>query len=440
MKPLFLSEITQKKLCTKADKVLLAISGGVDSMVMLHLFIECGFPVAVAHANFQLRGMDSEGDEQFVEEICKTHGIPFFAKKFETKSFAKANHLSIQMAARKLRYQWFKEQLIEQHFDFLATAHHLTDSIETVLLNLVRGAGLAGLDGIASINGKIIRPLLFATREDIEHYAKENKIAWREDRSNATDDYARNFIRHQVYPLLKELNPVLEKTFAQSINKIAGSVELMETGLALWRHQFERKKDGQIQLDKKGFALLNNGESILWNLIKRFGFNFDQCGQIITALPGQSGKFFSSSQFELVVDRDHLLISKIQSALTETFIEFNQTEASLGKFRMKIEKEGKVEFKNDPFVAVLDADKVTFPLRWRKWKPGDSFHPLGMSHKKKLSDFLIDQKISLAEKETTTVLESGNDLVWVVGLRLDDRYKVVDSTASTVVCRLSTND
>ncbi len=440
MKQKFLSYSAQIKLFTTKNRTLLAVSGGIDSMVMLHLSLECGFHIGVAHANFQLRGNESEGDEKFVEEICKKNSIPFFTKQFETESYAKSNHLSIQMAARELRYQWFNELLTEKHFDFIATAHHLTDSIETVLLNLVRGSGLEGLDGIASKNDKVIRPMLFATRLEIENYARENKMEWREDRSNATDDYTRNFIRHQVYPLLKELNPSLEKTFDESVKKISGAVELMEAGAEQWKQRFERKKDRQVHLDKKGFESIKNPESVLWNLIKSFGFNFDQCCQIITALKGQSGKGFTSSQFELVIDRDHLIISKNQTGLTETLIEFNQTEASLGNFKLKIEKKQNIDFKDDPSIAFLDASKLKFPLRWRKWKPGDSFHPLGMIHKKKLSDFLIDQKISVADKETTTVLESGNEIVWVVGLRVDDRHKITEATKLTFVCLLSTEN
>lgn len=416
----------------------MAVSGGIDSMVMLHLFKECGFNIGVAHANFQLRGDESADDEKFVEGICKKKSIPFFTKRFKTEEFAKANHASIQMAARELRYQWFNEVLVEQQYDFLATAHHLNDSIETVLLNLVRGSGLEGLDGIDSKNGKVIRPMLFATRGQIENYAKENKIEWREDRSNATDDYSRNFIRHQVYPLLKELNPSLEKTFNDSIHKISGAVELIAIGIDQWKVTYERKNGNQIHFDKKGFESFKNPESVLWNLIKSFGFHFDQCCQIITALHGQSGKLFTSFQFELVVDRDHLIISKIQAELTETLIELNQSEASLGNFKLKIDRTEKTDFKDNPSVACIDDNKLKFPLRWRKWKPGDSFHPLGMSHKKKLSDFLIDQKVSVSDKETVTVLESGNEIVWVVGLRIDERYKVIDSTGSTIVCSLST--
>ncbi|SRR5260221_8934602 len=436
----FLHFIDQKELCTGKDKILLAVSGGIDSMVMLHLFIDCGFTIGVALANFQLRGSESDGDEKFVKEVCEKNAIPFFTKKFETEGYADQNHLSIQMAARELRYTWFSELLEQHHFDFIATAHHVNDSIETVFLNLVRGSGLEGFDGIASKNGKVIRPLLFATRQQIENYAKENKIDWREDQSNATDDYPRNFMRHQVYPLLKELNPSIEKTFSESMDKISGAVELLAAGISHWREKFETKKGEQILIDKKGLDHVKNPGSVLWNLIKGYGFNFDQCVQIVSASHGQSGKRFSSPKYELVVDRNDLVISPLSfgEGWGEVLIEKDQCEAQLGNLILKIEKKEKGDFKNDPTIAILDADKLQFPLRWRKWKAGDYFYPLGMTHKKKLSDFLIDQKVSMTDKETITVLESGNEIVWVVSLRMDDRYKITDQTLSIVNCQLST--
>lgn len=438
MKQTFLNEILQKQLCGSKDKILLAVSGGIDSMVMLHLFKESGFTIGVAHANFQLRGVASDEDEQFVKAICEKNAVPFFVKRFETEIFSKSNHVSIQMAARELRYGWFNALLAEQQYDLVATAHHLNDSIETVLLNLVRGTGMEGLEGIAQKNEKVIRPMLWATRHKIEQYARENKIQWREDQSNASDDYARNFIRHHVYPLLKELNPALEKTAAESSAKISGTVELMTWGAERWKEKFAHKKGDQVLLDKKGFAVLTHPEGVLWNLIKGFGFNVDQCRQVVAALDGQPGKFFSSSQFALVIDRDQLIISKNQGELTETLIQMDQTGSSLGNLMMDIKRKEKAEFTHDPSVGVLDGARLKFPLRWRKWRAGDFFYPLGMTQKKKISDFLIDEKISLADKGTTTVLESGGEIVWVVGMRLDDRYKVTDATQSTIICRLST--
>jgi tRNA(Ile)-lysidine synthase len=339
-----------------------------------------------------------------------------------------------------LRYQWFNELLREHHFDLIATAHHLNDSIETVLLNLVRGTGLDGLDGIESKKEKLIRPMLFATRQQIEDYAKGNKIDWREDKSNATDDYARNFIRHRVYPQLIELNPSLERTFRGNIDRIGGATELMLAGIEKWKTEFQTQKGNHIHLNKKGFEKSKNPEGVLWNLIKPFGFNLDQCQQIIKGLNRQPGKLFSSSEFKLVIDRVHLIISKAENELTKTLIGIDQTEAVLGNFKVSIEMQNKNDFKRDPSIAVLDFSKLNFPLQWRKWRNGDCFHPLGMEHKKKLSDFLIDQKISLIDKGTVTILESGNEIVWVVGLRIDDRYKVTEATKSTVVLRVSTSN
>ncbi len=424
------------------DKILVAVSGGLDSMVMLHLFRVSGYEISVAHANFQLRGNESEGDEKFVKEICKKFSIPFFVKRFSTKQFAESNFLSTQMAARQLRYVWFNELIEQENFDVAATAHHVNDSIETVLLNFVRGSGLEGLDGIAAKNGKIIRPLLFATRKQIEWHANENKIEWREDRSNATDDYQRNFVRHKIYPLLKEINPSLENSFQDSIEKNSGAVDLMSWGINYWQEKYQTKKNEQVHLSKKGFDESKNKTGLLWNLIKSYGFNFDQCGQIIESIDGQSGKKFRSSHFELSLDRELIIISPLSvgQGWDEILIEMDQTEAKLGKQILKIIETKKIIFENNPSVALLDADKLQFPLCWRKWNPGDFFYPLGMSHKKKLSDFLIDQKVSLADKETVTVLESGNEIVWVVGMRVDDRYKITATTKSTVVCQQSIID
>lgn len=432
MKQLFLNFITHKKLCTASDRVLLAASGGIDSMVMLHLFQQNGFNVSVAHVNFQLRGKESDEDEQFVKAYCEQNSISFFTQRFDTEEFAAKKSLSIQMAARELRYSWFNELTEANGFDFVATAHHLNDSIETSLLNFVRGSSIEGLDGIAPKNGKLIRPLLFATREQIESYAKENKISWREDSSNASDDYQRNFIRHKVVPLLNELNPSLNNSFQDAVEKIAGANELMELGIRHWREQLESRKEDQILLSKSGFDGFHNPGGLLWNLIKQYGFNLDQCKQIIKALHGQPGKRFSSHEFELVVDREHLILSHHERELQEIFIEKDQAKALLGKYVLKIAETESKSISKDPFVANLDAEKIRFPLMWRKWRAGDSFHPLGMDHKKKLSDFFIDQKISLTDKESITVLESGGEIVWVIGYRIDDRYKISESSSRVV--------
>jgi tRNA(Ile)-lysidine synthase len=428
MKEEFLKHLSQKRLCTGKDKILLAVSGGLDSMVMLQLFRICDFKISVAHVNFQLRGSESDGDEQFVKDYCLKHSLKFFTKRFNTSQYSIENSLSTQMAARELRYDWFDALAKENEFDFVATAHHLNDSIETSLLNLVRGSSIEGLDGIAAKNGKIIRPMLFATREQIRAYANQNNIAWREDSSNASDDYQRNFIRHKVVPLLKELNPSLENSFRDATEKISAANELMMLGIENWREKFEHQKNDQIILTKKGFDDSQNPAGLLWNLVKNFGFNIDQCHQVIQSLHGQSGKHFSSHEYELSIDREHLIISKKKTEFAEIEIQKGQTKVDQGNYQLRIEETTKIEISKDPFVANLDAEKIKFPLVWRKWKAGDSFHPLGMDHKKKLSDFFIDQKVSVADKEQITVLVSGNEIVWVIGYRIDDRFKVSQSS------------
>ncbi|MBS1681069.1 MAG: tRNA lysidine(34) synthetase TilS [Bacteroidetes bacterium] len=424
MREEFLQYISKKNLCTSTDKILLAVSGGIDSMVMLRLFHDARFNVSVAHCNFKLRGTESDGDEEFVQHVCQKFSIPFFSKQFNTKEFAENNSWSTQMAARELRYRWFDELSLQNNFSCVATAHHLNDSIETVLLNLVRGTGMAGLDGIAPKNKKIIRPLLFATRSQIEIYARENKIEWREDSSNTSDDYQRNFVRHKITPLLKELNPSFENSFQNSIEKITGAVNLMGIGIAQWNAKFRTKKGEQINFSKEG----TDSAGLLWNLIKSFGFNLDQCTRIIESIHGQSGKKFFAEKFELVIDREHLIISKIESEADEVLIERGQVGASLGEKKMKITEVDQIIFENNPSIALLDGDKLQFPLCWRTWKAGDYFHPLGMSHKKKLSDFFIDQKIPVSEKETITVLEAGGEIAWVVGYRIDERFKITTSS------------
>jgi tRNA(Ile)-lysidine synthase len=426
MQERFLQFIAEKKLCTRSNKILLAVSGGMDSMVMLELFHRTNFSVAVAHVNFQLRDNDSELDESLVEETCKKHSIPFFTKRFDTSAYAQKHSLSIQMAARALRYEWFNELVDQNKFDFIATAHHLNDSIETALLNFTRGSGLEGWDGIAAKNEKIVRPLLFATRSEIEAYANENKINWREDRSNSSDDYQRNFIRHHVVPRLKEINLSLENSFADALEKISASNELSWLGIESFRNEFESKKADQILFSKKAFAEFRHPEGLLWNLIKGYGFNLDQCKQIILALPGQSGKKFLSKEFEVIIDREQLIISKTKAGVDQVLIDKDQQRVERGGQVLEMSVVNSFELLNDNSVAFLDLSKLKFPLVWRSWKAGDAFHPLGMTHPKKISDFLIDKKISVTDKESVSVIESDGEIVWVVGMRISERFKVTD--------------
>lgn len=428
----FLNHIEQNQLCRKSDRILLAVSGGIDSMVMLNLFESAGYAIGVAHCNFLLRGDESDADEQFVMEICQKKNIPFYVTRFNTTDYAKLNHLSIQMAARELRYAWFDELLDTERYDFVATAHHLNDSIETVLLNWIHGGSSEGLLGIPVKNNRIIRPLLFVSRTAIEVYAQSTNLSWREDASNLTNNYPRNFLRHQVIPKLKELNPSFEETFKIGLEKLSAGHQLEQLALSQLQSDFVKISGKQVTILKELFEKIEHSPVILWRLIRNYHFTLPVCEDIVHALSGQPGKRFLSPTHQLVIDRSTLIITEHEDFWNPTEIAAEQTSAALGPWNMTIEKvDGKI-LPAEPDIAVLDADQLQFPLVWRPWQPGDFFYPLGMEHKKKVSDFLIDNKVPMSDKPHVTVLESAGRIIWVVGYRIDNRFKVSASTKQAV--------
>jgi tRNA(Ile)-lysidine synthase len=428
---LFHDHIARHQLCKATDKILLAVSGGLDSMVMLNMFHQSGYFIAVAHCNFQLRGAESDGDEEFVRARCSHLKVPFYSIQFDTNNYAWENNISIQIAARQLRYAWFEELLEQEKLDKLATAHHLNDSLETVLLNLCKGTGVQGLAGIPLENRFIIRPMLFTSRSEVEAYATKERIEWREDSSNLTDDYQRNFLRHQIIPLLREINPSLENTFYNTLEKVRGGVELMSLSLKELEKSFVKTLNGKTFIKKEVFHHLRYAAPVLWEMIKGFGFNLEQCEEIIQSIHSQSGKKFLASSHQLIVDRESLIISAHQDSWIQTEIEEGQSGAKLGPWHLAI-NECEAVVNSNRYEAILDAEKLHFPLSWRKWKAGDSFCPLGMDHHKKISDFLIDQKISIADKDSVTILESKGEIVWVVGHRVDNRFKITDRTKKAI--------
>lgn len=420
--------IEDKHLLSGHDRVLIALSGGLDSMVLLHLLKQLDVEVAVAHCNFQLRGDDSVQDEEFVRLHCDKIKVAFFCKRFETNNYATENKLSIQMAARALRYAWFEVLMEGNGFTKLATAHHFNDSIETMLINWVRGAGIEGLRGIPSRRGNIIRPLLFATREEINTYAAEHQITWREDISNQTDDYQRNFIRHQVIPQLKRMNISLEHTIRESVNKVEDEWAFYQKSVEEWKVKFVQQEGDIVKIGKEGFSHPAHGASLLWNCLKSSGLSYEMCQEALDIKDRQSGKQFLSSSHKLVVDRDYFILTPHESHWSEVEIPVDQTQLILGPWKMDISDSVDLSPSENPNEALLNAEKLLFPLRWRKWKAGDYFIPLGMTHRKKISDFLIDRKISVGVKDAVTVLESAGEIVWVVGHRIDDRFKLTSDT------------
>ncbi|MEP6736482.1 MAG: tRNA lysidine(34) synthetase TilS [Chryseolinea sp.] len=432
MLPAFLDHIEKFELCSKSDPILLAVSGGIDSVSMLYLFREAGYHVGVAHCNFQLRGQESDDDEQFVAAICKAFDIPVYVKRFETEAHAWENTLSTQMAARELRYTWFNELLKTHSYKRIATAHHFDDTMETILLNLIKGSGLDGFTGIPVRNGDVIRPLLFSSRKDIEQYALRKGIVWREDHSNNTDDYQRNFVRHHIIPKFKELNPSLENSWKTGLEKAKSEMNFLNHAYDEWKSIFVAISRDRAEISKEGLSR-NQNASLLWRYIRTFGFNYDQSKEIIRALHGQPGKRFVSHTHNLAIDRDVLIITPRQQHWSEAIIDSDQPDASLGPWLLSVEKiETNDRIPSSQNVALFDASLLTFPLIWRKWKSGDYFYPLGLGHRKKLSDFFIDQKLSVADKDNVTIIECDGRIAWVAGYRIADQFKLGEKTSSAI--------
>lgn len=419
-------------------KILVAVSGGIDSMVLAWLFKQSDFECGIAHCNYQLRGVESDRDETHVRDFAAKNFIPFYSKRFDTKAFADEKGWSIQMAARELRYEWFEKVREENGYDYIAVAHHRDDSVETFLLNLVRGTGIGGVQGIKVRYNKVIRPLLFTNKEEITHFSIVHKIAYREDQSNTSLMYKRNRIRHQVIPILKELNPSLIDTILQNTAYLTNVERVYLNEIEREKKRLLKGKSTEVYISIDELKELNPLEAYLYEFLKPFGFK--KVDDIIDNLDLESGKQFFSDTHRLIKDRNELIISPIlENEATDRFLIQKEDE--------KIEKPAKISFQTisiDDFelktsknLASIDFDKIEFPLTLRKWQKGDYFFPLGMKGKKKLSDFFTDQKLSLLEKENTWILCSGTEIIWVVNQRLDDRFKVTDNTKKVYLVELN---
>lgn len=435
----FLTYIKVQKLFQPTDKVLLAVSGGKDSMALTNLFLEANYSFGIAHCNFQLRGNDSDLDEAFVKNHAEKHHIPFFSTKFQTKEFAKKHNLSTQMAARQLRYEWFEKIRIENEFDYLATAHHLNDNIETILLNLTKGTGISGIRGILPKTDKIIRPFLFASREMIDAYVSEKNLAWREDISNESDDYQRNLLRHHVVPILKQINPNLENTFERNIERFQALEADFQKNFQYFKTTVLRKENETIFLKIKNIKYWQSPSYYLVEILKEYGFNYFQSKEIFKSLDAISGKTFHSETHELIKDREELIIQpKNNQVFEELLIDKNTAEIEYNGLKISIEKIDidPQTFQRENGFEYLDASKITFPLIIRPWQEGDWFIPLGMTGKKKISDFLIDKKTPLHLKKVTFLLLSDGQVLWLIGNRIDNRFKITSATQQVLRLRI----
>jgi len=435
MVEVFKKYVEKHELIQPKSQTLLAVSGGLDSMVMAELFQKSGFPFAIAHCNFQLRGEESDGDETFVIEWAATFGVKCYVKKFETDRFSKENKLSIQVAARQLRYEWFGTFYPE--YPQLAVAHHQNDALETMVYNLAKGTGLAGIRGIKPKNGHIIRPLLFASRRELEEYAQKNGIQWREDSSNASHKYARNLIRHEIIPVLKKINPSIEKTSVTTFDRLATLESFIQQTVKEKEGVLYSAHNEGISIQIKELQSLSHPILFLSELIRPFGFSYHDCLQILTTLDNSESKRFLSETFELVKDRGVLWVKKINAGDSESIVyEIDEQCESMitEQFHLKIQKRvftGEISIL-DKNTVWMDKGKLVFPLIVRKWQEGDSFQPFGMKGRKKLSDFLMDEKLSKQEKENTWVLCSAEEIVWVVGMRMSEKVKVSEKTTEYV--------
>lgn len=436
----FKSFAKENHLFNADSKVLLTVSGGIDSSVMAHLFHRLKMNCTIAHCNFQLRGEESDGDEAFVRVMGEKLNFKVFVTRFETEEYANENHLSIQMAARDLRYNWFNRLAKAHQFDYIAVAHNRDDALETFFINLGRGSGIAGLTGIRPLSGIIMRPLLFASRPEIEQYAQSFKLVHREDSTNASDKYQRNYIRHQVIPGIEDIFPHFRESLSQNLEKLNEAHILYQHALNTLVTQIILQKNGLLYIGLPELLKTPAPKTVLYEILKPYNFTPPTIKEIFHVAGAISGKQFFSSTHKLVKDRECFIVSKLEGeGISKFYIEEGTREID-SPVTMQLEIiECTPDFiiEKSPAVAYLDYDKLIFPLILRKWKQGDFFIPFGMKGIKKVSDFFIDQKLSLIEKENIWLLVSGNQIAWITGKRTDERFRITDETKKVLVVKLS---
>jgi tRNA(Ile)-lysidine synthase len=447
----------KEHLFSSKDKLLLAVSGGVDSVVLCELCHQAGLDFIIAHCNFQLRGEESERDEVFVRQLAKKYDRELLVRRVDTQTYASANKLSIQVAARELRYNWFREITgrsgdpdssaipVSGHQapQWILTAHHLDDNIETLLMNFFKGTGISGLRGILPRQDNIIRPLLFATKENLSDFAREFQLSWVEDSSNVSDKYTRNYFRHQVIPLVQQLYPGAVHNLADNIARFREIEMLYRQSVEQHKKKLLEYKGSEIHIPvlklKKSAPL----PTLVYEIIVDFGFSSQQVEGVINLLDSESGKYIQSATHRILKNRGWLIITAHPSVLSETILIESPEDRILyanGELRLELldqpamdhsvgtAQSSALRISSDPLLAQLDAGAIQFPLLLRKWRQGDYFYPLGLKKKKKLGRFFIDNKLSLAAKEKMWVIEMNKKIIWVVGLRIDDRVRITPQT------------
>jgi tRNA(Ile)-lysidine synthase len=421
------------------DHLLVAVSGGIDSVALADVLHRLEVPFAIAHCHFGLRGEEADADEQFVRKLAKKYEVPYFAEFFQTKEFALQEGISTQMAARALRYEWFERIRQTQQLSYIATAHHQRDAAETMLLNLTHGTGLAGLHGIQAKNGYVVRPFLGIGKEELFEYVMENRLVWREDASNDSTTYQRNRLRHEVLPVLRDINPNLDQTLEHTAERVGGAEEIVRRYVADTAAQAQKEEDEVVYFNISTLQATAAITLVLHELLRPFNFSFPVTKEIVAAFKATAGRRFESPTHLLVKDRDQLVITRRSLTSFGTHqLHAGQTKLLADGLHLTAdlqEAEGFVvpRKKNE---TAFDADRLQFPLTVRRWKEGDWFMPIGMKGKKKISDFLIDQKVPLNLKDDVRVLVTADQrIAWVIGFRPDERYKVTEETQRVLVLR-----
>ncbi|THU40267.1 tRNA lysidine(34) synthetase TilS [Niastella caeni] len=466
----FQQYIFDHHLFSPKDTLILAVSGGVDSVVLCELCHQAGYSFVIAHCNFNLRGAESERDADFVQQLAHKYNVSFLIKEFDTKAYVDTHKLSIQEAARALRYGWFaeilksevggqkpetenrKENVMRENkksggpttnhkpptTNVLLTAHHLDDNIETMLMHFFRGTGIHGLRGMLPKQGDIVRPLLFARKEELKKYATENKLSWVEDSSNALDKYSRNYFRNQLIPLVQKIYPEAENNLVANLRRFADMELLYEQAVEQHKKKLLEYKGGEVHIPVLKLQKSQPLHSIVYEIIKDFGCSPAQVEEVARLLGSESGRYVQSATHRIIKNRRWLIIAPVQAEQAQTLAideEENKVVFENGKLVFESLSNKNVQLINDPSMAFIDRADLQFPLLLRKWKKGDYFYPLGLKKKKKLARFFIDQKLSLTDKEKVWVLESNKKVVWVVGLRIDDRFKITDATRQVLRIR-----
>jgi tRNA(Ile)-lysidine synthase len=438
----FKSYIQQEQLLAANNKLLLAVSGGLDSVVLTDLCIAAGFDIVLAHCNFQLRGAESDRDEQFVRDLATKYNKTILVQRFDTAAYAIEKKISVQVAARELRYNWFFSLLSsdEAIADHILTAHHRDDNIETLLMNFFKGTGIAGLRGILPKQDKLVRPLLFASRADLQAYAEAKDLQWVEDSSNASDKYTRNYLRHQLMPVLQEIYPQVLDNLGDNIERFREIEILYRQAIDMHTKKLLEVKGNEVHIPVLKLAKLTPLPSIVYEIIKAYQFSPAQVNEVISLLTSETGKYVQSAEFRIIRNRNWLIIAPVVTEEAQLIVIDGpgKVKFSNGSISLESSPAAGYTLSTDPLVVALDAKDIDFPLILRPWKKGDYFYPLGMQKKKKIARFLIDQKLSATAKEKVWVMEMNKKIIWVVGMRIDDRFKIRPSTKNLLTITLET--